>query len=86
MKRLHDSECCIECGAPATDTHHCIGGSNRQNSEKYGLTVKLCRKCHSSLHDTDPALQLKYKKIAQLAFEYRYSHEEWMKIFGRNYV
>lgn len=85
-KRLHDTEWCFECGNPATDTHHLVNGPNRTNSEKYGLTVRLCRECHAKLHDSDNGMALRYKRIAQAAFEYKYSYEEWMEIFGRNYL
>ena len=86
MKRLYDGEYCIECGRPATDEHHCIFGKNRKNSDDYGLTVMLCRECHSRLHDRDEELAMKYRKLGQLAFEYRYSHEEYMAVFGRSYI
>lgn len=86
MRRMHDGEYCIECGALATDTHHCIFGKNRQNSEDYGLTVRLCRGCHRRLHDSDEQLAIRYRKAAQMAFEYAYGHDEFMRIFGRNYL
>lgn len=43
---------CALCGEPGTsldplDKHHIFGGSNRRNSEKYGLVVPLHHKeCH----------------------------------------
>lgn len=82
----NDMSYCIECGAPGTDTHHCVFGSNRMNADRFRLTVRLCRACHRRLHDKDEALAMKYRKMAQKAFEESYSHEEWMKIFGRNYL
>lgn len=77
---------CIECGDPGTHTHHCIFGKNRKNSEKYGLKVRMCWKCHYRLHNEDEALAMKYRRMAQYYFEQKYSHEEFMKIFGRNYL
>ena len=87
MKRLHESDYCFECDRPAVHTHHLIhGSSNRKNSEDYGLTVRLCAECHSRLHDRDNAMDLRYKKMGQAAFEFKYSHEEYMKIFGKNFL
>jgi hypothetical protein len=41
---------CFLCGCQATDRHHIFGGANRPKSEKDGLVVMLCRKCHNELH------------------------------------
>lgn len=86
MKRLHESDYCFECDRPATDTHHLIFGKNRKNSENAGLTIRLCRECHRRLHDQDEQMAMRYRKMGQAAFEYRYSHEEYMQIFGRSYL
>ena len=86
MKRLHESEYCFECDRPMTEEHHLIFGKNRQNSENWGLTIRLCPECHRRLHDQDEQMAMRYRKMAQAAFEYRYSHEDFMKIFGRNYL
>lgn len=86
LRRLHDGEYCIECGAPATDTHHCLFGRNRADADADGLTVRLCRQCHSRLHDKDEAMAMRYRKMAQVAYEYRYGHEMYMKRYGRNYL
>lgn len=85
-KRIYEGELCLECGKMASETHHCIFGKNRQNSEDYGLTVHLCNRCHWRLHNVDEVLAMKYRKIGQIVFEARHSHEEFMWIFGRNYL
>ena len=39
---------CFLCGMRATDTHHVFYGAGlREVSELYGLTVRLCRQCHT---------------------------------------
>lgn len=91
MKRLHEGDHCFVCGVYGDDfnpleTHHCMNGANRKNAEKYGLTVKVCRFCHMNIHEHDQELQDNLRKMAQVAFEYKHSHEEWMKIFGRSYI
>ena len=78
---------CIECGGKGSQTHHCIFGPNRKNSEKYGLKVRLCYMCHHRLHnEAGNGLALKYQQLAQMCFEETHSHEEYMKIFGKNYI
>jgi hypothetical protein len=53
-------------------------------ADKYGLTVYLCHWCHARLHDKgecDKDLQ----EMAQIHFERQYGHEEFMKVFGKNF-
>lgn len=68
--------------------HHIFYGRGRRAlSEKYGLYCKLCA-AHHNMSDAgvhfNPELNLELKKLAQLDFESRYSHEEFMAIFGTN--
>ena len=65
-------ECYICRAQGALETHHCHHGSRRKKADEYGLTVKLCPRCHRLLHDKgyyDRYLQ----KVAQQAFENKYS-------------
>ena len=79
---------CFICGAYGVEIHHIMGGANRKNSTKYGLVVPLCRGCHTGdngVHmnrDRNDAL----KRIAQSRFEQKYSHDEWMEVFNKNYL
>lgn len=77
---------CIECGGHGREDHHCIFGKNRANSDKYGLIVRLCHDCHYRLHNSDEALAMKYRQLGQMCFEETHSHEEYMRIFGKNYL
>lgn len=83
-----DMEHCFVCGAYGVEIHHCLGAANRKNSTKYGLVVPLCRECHignNGVHmnrERNDAL----KRIAQTKFEQKYSHDEWMEVFGKNYL
>lgn len=81
-----DVNTCIECGGRGEHTHHVLFGRNRKNSEMYGLKVRLCTACHYRLHNKDEKLAMKYRKLGQKYFEKAYSHEEFMRIFGRNYL
>ena len=82
-------EHCIVCGKPHPHTHHVFGASNRKWSEKYGLTVPLCYMHHNGsdagVH-FDKCLDLALKKMAQRKFEETYPEENFMQIFGRNYL
>lgn len=76
-------------GAKKTQEHHIFGGSNRDHSEETGLKVHLCLEHHTAgklaVHrcwDTRRLLE----RTAQRIFEETHSREEFMKIFGRNYL
>ena len=85
-----DESRCFICGRTAgLERHHILGGPNRKWSEKFGLTVMLCgTDCHrgpKGVH-ADRALGDRLKRLAQITFEARYSHDEWMKTFRKNYL
>lgn len=70
--------------------HHIFEGTaNRKISEKYKMKIKLCGK-HHNLSDEgvhfDKAKDIELKQLAQREFEKRFSHEEFMKVIGRNYI
>lgn len=86
-----DMNYCWKCGAFGTERHHCIKAANRKHSEKYGLVVGLCYKCHrgengvhgKNGHKLDRYLQ----EEAQIAFERVHgTREDFIRIFGRNYL
>lgn len=77
---------CYLCGYPNTEVHHLIFGRGmRELSEKYGLVIHLCRSCHHELHRNKNMMAWS-RAEGQRRFEKEYSHEEYMKIFGRNYL
>lgn len=81
---------CWFCGTQRElQKHHCVFGvPGRKNSEKYGLTVWLCREHHtgnSGVHQ-NRELDLELKRVAQKKFEEEHSRNEWMAVFGRNYL
>jgi hypothetical protein len=87
---LQQGERCFLCGrTTGLFTHHVIGGTaNRKLSEKYGLTVRLCLDCHTGPDGVHMNRKKgdSLKRLAQIAFEARHSHEEWMEIFRKNYL
>ena len=69
-----------------------FGGSNRNKSEKYGLTIYLHHnKCHifgkQAIHK-NAELNRTIKAIAQekAMQHYGWSIEDFIKIFGKNYL
>lgn len=70
------------------EKHHVFGNvANRPKSEAYGLFVWLTPEQHKYLHD-HPLEMTKLKKIAQATFMHRYnkSVEEFIDIFGKNWI
>jgi hypothetical protein len=70
--------------------HHAMPGTaNRKLSERYGLKVYLCLEHHTAgpeaVHN-NIRLQRLLQKNAQMAFERKHSHEEWMEAFGRSFI
>lgn len=78
---------CFVCGSNRghIDINEVFEGSNRNNSMKYGMCVPLCRKCHMRFHN-DIEFNLKFKRLFQEEFEKFYTREEFMNIFGKNYL
>lgn len=83
---ISDSKDCYICGRASNHTHHCIYGSNHKLADKYGLTVRLCHKCHTELHMNPNRGSDSFLKVtAQNCFENTYPDLDFMEIFGRNY-
>ena len=82
---------CYICGRGGKlHKHHIFGGNpNRGHSEDCGLTVHLCPKCHTigkeAVHK-DAEIMEGLHKIGQAAFERNHTREEFVRIFGKNYL
>ena len=82
--------CEIEHKKKATNKHEAFyGTADRKLSMKYGLVVPLCDQHHTignlAVHN-NYFTDIKLKQIAQKKFEEKYGHEEFMKIFKKNYL
>lgn len=80
-----DLDHCYICGAERQQIHHCMNGSNKTKSEKYGLLLPVCAKCHNKIHDKDDNMK-RVRKITQRKFEQIYSRELWLSEFGKSYL
>lgn len=67
------------------DWHEIYEGKNRQVSMKYGEVIPICRKCHE-IATNDKTLQEKLHKVGQKAFEKHYKSENFLQVFGKNYL
>lgn len=72
------------------DCHHIYGGNaNRKISDKYGLVVWLCQKHHNTapfgVHHNQKHMEI-LRQDGQREFEKSHSREEFVKLFGRNYL
>lgn len=76
---------CYVCGNKKEDLHEVFEGKNRQISMKYGLVIPVCRKCHN-LIPKDKTLREKLHQIGQKAFEKKYKTENFIQVFGKNYL
>lgn len=87
---LQNNKECWVCGVTeGLHDHHIFFGGNRKNSERYGLKVWLCGYHHNLSNDGvhfNRELDLGLKKVAQAKFEEAHSRDEFMAIFGRNYL
>lgn len=85
---------CYVCGTTTNlHSHHIFfGTANRKLSEKYGLKVWLCKEHHQGRYGVHGAdgheLDIELKRLAELQFLEHYGKdvEEFIKIFGRNYL
>ena len=86
---IQKEQCCYLCGTTLLlEQHHIFGGSNRKLSEKFGLKVYLCANCHrgsAGVHFNKKLMNMLHK-IGQRAFELAHSREEFIELFGKNYL
>ena len=86
---LQDTKECYVTGRTDVELHHILYGKNRRNADKYGLTVWLVAEYHRGrygVHNGNTALDAQLKQLAQREFERVYGHDEWMRVFERNYL
>lgn len=86
-----DLDYCFICGRNANaglEYHHIFGGADRKKSDRLGLVVRLCHECHNEppegVHHNE-GNNRRLQREAQQAFERLHGHDEFIKIFGRNY-
>ena len=86
---VKQEDCCYVCGCPWAETHHCLyGNGKRELADKYGLTIRLCRKHHNEVHAyPNTGLDLKLKIMAQEYYEKNIgTREQFIKEFVKSYL
>jgi len=74
------------------ECHHVFGGSNRRQSEKYGLKVMLHgSECHRngtlSVEQCREAREALQEKVQEEAMAYYgWSEDDWRERFGKSYI
>lgn len=81
-------ECYICRTTQGLERHHVYAGSRRKAADKWGCWVWLCHEHHTGRFGVqyDAAAALRLKAECQRAFERRHGHEQFMKVFGKNYL
>lgn len=79
-------ECYICHKITDTARHEILHGPNRQLSKKYGLWLNLCPPCHARVHQEDNGRYRYLKENAQNLFNLAFPEEDFLKVFGRNYL
>ncbi len=80
------TEYCIMCCKPTTDIHHlCFGRSERRLADEDGLTIPVCRECHSMIHN-DARLGHLSKILGQIAWEGKYGdRQDFIRRYGKSW-
>lgn len=80
-----DLKHCYICKQSKWELHEIFGGRNRQASMKYGLVIPACRKCHKKIPN-DETLKKNLYEVAKKEFKKHYKSENFIEIFGKNYI
>lgn len=79
------SKCC-NCGSKiGVEKNEVFEGAYRQISIRLGMVCPLCKKCHDIFHK-DIMLNLFYKVMFEKEYLKNHSKEEFIKIFGQDYI
>lgn len=81
-----EKECFVTGSKTQLDIHHCLHGCRRKLADEHGCWVWLRHDIHMDLHDRNKALDRMIERACQERFEELYGHDEFMKIFGKNYL
>lgn len=83
---------CYLCGILESDyvqmhRHHLLQGIGRRAiSDRYGLVVDLCERCHSKAHHDSIVADQLHKEAQRRAEAQGMSRAEFIATFGKNYL
>lgn len=77
---------CCHCGSKlAVAKNEVYEGSCRQRSIEMGMVAPFCRQCHDRFHN-DIMFNLYYKVLFEKEFLKAHAQDEFIKIFGQDYI
>ena len=78
---------CYICGSHRETARHEVifGIASRVLAKRDGLWINVCPECHRRIH-ANQSDYLYLKETAQRLFEAQRGHDEWMWVYGRNYL
>lgn len=82
----NDLDHCIICKRKKDHLHEIFFGSNRQKSMQYGFVIPLCYECHAEIHRNKEWQEYWHIKGQEYWEENTGSREEFIKVFGKNYL
>lgn len=83
---------CAMCGSTNNiEQHHIFGGGLRQKSEKFGLVIDLCHRCHNQppngVHFNKETMLKVHQYGQRLAMQrYGWTVEDFRREFYKNYL
>lgn len=80
-----NGECYLSPYVGDTARHEIYGGADRQTSKATGMWVYLSPKFHELAHTNEKTAELLHQ-VGQQEFEKIHSHEEFITLFGKNYL
>jgi hypothetical protein len=83
-----EKKCYITGATTGLHKHHIFGGPNRKLSELYGLYVYLIQEYHTGAKGVhfNREFDLQLKREGQMKFEETHSREDFVRVFGKNYL
>lgn len=85
-----EKRCFLSGRTDALEKHHIFGGANRRLSEQYGLWVWLNHWHHNEppagAHHNKEVMAYLHREGQKRFEELHGSREDFMRIFGRNYL
>ena len=80
-----NGECYLSPYVGDTARHEIYGGADRQTSKATGMWVYLSPKFHELAHTNEKTAEHLHQ-VGQQEFEKIHSHEEFITLFGKNYL
>ena len=85
-----DTDYCWYCGRYGTEIHHIYYGvGNRSLSTRFGEVVGLCYNHHrgkQGVHNGNKELDTMLKQAGQRAFIEHYPQDDFLAVFGKNFL